>query len=389
LLTTKAGTLKKRIFVIVLGLIALGAIGFGGWIISLPPETVVDRSPVVPQEESDATLAALKPPKRQRPLIAIIGANAGTETTDYLMPYGILKRADVADVFLVATAAGPVNLYPVLKVDAQATTADFDAQHPDGADYVIVPAMQHPDDPAVLKWIKAQHEKGATVIAVCVGALVVANAGLLDGHRATTHWYYVDEMLKQHPSIQYVPNRRLVVDRGVATTTGISASMPISLTLIEAIAGHEKAAAVALELGARRWSARHNSAVYKFTRPFALTAMGNRLAFWDHEELGLALTPGVDEVALALVADAWSRTFRSRAITFAATANAVETRNGVRIYPEKAAGDWPAALLLEPIGSEPAADALDEALRQITVRYGIGTARFVAMQLEYTRLSAL
>jgi putative intracellular protease/amidase len=292
-------------------------------------------------------------------------------------------------VFLVATAAGPVNLYPVLKVDAQATTADFDAQHPDGADYVIVPAMQHPDDPAVLKWIKAQHEKGATVIAVCVGALVVANAGLLDGHRATTHWYYVDEMLKQHPSIQYVPNRRLVVDRGVATTTGISASMPISLTLIEAIAGHEKAAAVAQELGARRWSARHNSAVYKFTRPFALTAMGNRLAFWDHEELGLALTPGVDEVALALVADAWSRTFRSRAITFAATANAVETRNGVRIYPEKAAGDWPAALLLEPIGSEPAADALDEALRQITVRYGIGTARFVAMQLEYTRLSAL
>jgi putative intracellular protease/amidase len=389
LLTTKAGTLKKRIFVIVLGLIALGAIGFGGWIISLPPETVVDRSPVVPQEESDATLAALKPPKRQRPLIAIIGANEGTETTDYLMPYGILKRADVADVFLVATAAGPVNLYPVLKVDAQATTADFDAQHPDGADYVIVPAMQHPDDPVVLKWIKAQHEKGATVIAVCVGALVVANAGLLDGHRATTHWYYVDEMLKQHPSIQYVPNRRLVVDRGVATTTGISASMPISLTLIEAIAGHEKAAAVAQELGARRWSARHNSAVYKFTRPFALTAMGNRLAFWDHEELGLALTPGVDEVALALVADAWSRTFRSRAITFAATANAVETRNGVRIYPEKAAGDWPAALLLEPIGSEPAADALDEALRQITVRYGIGTARFVAMQLEYTRLSAL
>ena len=381
--------MKKRIFVIVLGLIALGAIGLGGWIISLPPETVVDRSPVVPQEESDATLAALKPPKRQRPLIAILGANAGTETTDYLMPYGILKRADVADVFLVATAAGPVNLYPVLKVDAQATTAGFDAQHPDGADYVIVPAMQHPDDPAVLKWIKAQHEKGATVIAVCVGALVVANTGLLDGRRATTHWYYVDEMLKQHPSIQYVPNRRLVVDRGVATTTGISASMPISLTLIEAIAGHEKAAAVAEELGARRWSARHNSAVYKFTRPFALTAMGNRLAFWDHEDLGLALTPGVDEVALALVADAWSRTFRSRAITFAATTNAVETRNGVRIYPEKAAAEWPAALLLEPIGSEPAADALDEALRQITVRYGIGTARFVAMQLEYTRLSAL
>ena len=373
---------------IVLGLIALGAIGFGGWIFSLPPETVVDRAPAVPQEESDATLAALKPPKRQRPLIAIIGANEGTETTDYLMPYGILKRADVADVLLVATAAGPVNLYPVFKVDAQAATADFDAQHPDGADYVIVPALKHPDDPAVIMWIKAQHEKGATVIGICAGALVVANAGLLEGRRATTHWYYIDAMLKQHPSIQYVPNRRLVVDRGVATTTGISASMPVSLTLIEAIAGHEKAAAVAQELGVRRWGARHNSAVYKFTRPFALTAMGNTLAFWTHEELGLALTPGVDEVALALVADAWSRTFRSRAVTFAATAGPVETRNGVRIYPERVAREWPAALLLEA-ATLPPADALDEALRQITVRYGIGTTRFVAMQLEYTKQSAL
>jgi hypothetical protein len=218
---------------------------------------------------------------------------------------------------------------------------------------------------------------------------VVANAGLLDGKRATTHWYFIEDMLKAHPSIQYVANRRLVVDGRVATTTGISASMPFSLTLIEAIAGRAKAEAVAAELGVRRWGARHNSAVYKFTRPFALTAMANKLAFWSHEDLGLELTPGVDEVALALVADAWSRTYRSRAVTFAATTNALETRNGIRIYPEAATTEWPAAQLLAPIGNLPPADALDEALHLITVRYGIDTARMVAMQLEYTRQAAL
>jgi transcriptional regulator GlxA family with amidase domain len=67
---------------------------------------------------------------------------------------------------------------------------------------------------------------------------------LLDGKRATTHWYYLKELRGEHPTIRYVADRRLVVDGAVATTTGITASMPMSLTLIEAIAGRDKAQAV-------------------------------------------------------------------------------------------------------------------------------------------------
>jgi len=162
------------------------------WILSLPPAPAVGAAPPIAQEEADATIAALKPPKRQRPLIAIIGVNNATEATDYLMPYGILRRADVADVVALAMEPGPVTLYPALKVEPQAAAADFDAQHPEGADYVIVPAMSRDDDPAVLQWIRSQATKGAIVIGVCAGAKVVGNAGLLDGKRATTHWYYLD-----------------------------------------------------------------------------------------------------------------------------------------------------------------------------------------------------
>ena len=180
---------------------------------------------------------------------------------------------------------------------------------------------------------------------------MVANAGLLDGKRATAHWYVLHDMLKQHPSIQYVENRRLVVDRGVATTTGIIASMTMSLVLIEAIAGHDKAAAVAQELGVQRWGIRHSTAVFKFTRPFALTAMRNKLAFWNHQEFGLGLKDGDDEVTLALVADAWSRTFRSRAVAIGPTMKAIESRNGMRILPEQEATGWPAKQLLEPVGN--------------------------------------
>ena len=369
----------------VAGAAVLGLTIGAGWILSLPDAPPAVAAPAIAKEEADATLAALKPPKRRRPLIAIVGINDATETTDYLMPYGILRRADVADVVALATKPGPMRLDPALTVEPQATVADFDARHPDGADYVVVPRMSRDDDATVLDWLKSQAAKGAIVIGVCAGAKVVGNAGLLDGKRATTHWFFVKELLGKHPAIEYVADRRLVVDRGVATTTGVTASMPMMLTLIEAIAGRDKAQAVAGELGLATWDARHNSAAFKFTRPFALTATRNTLAFWDHEQLGMELQPGVDEVALALVADAWSRTYRSHAVTFAATAGALESRNGIRILPDKVATRWPTERRVPSIGGTPPAKALDEALQAIASRYGSGTADFVAMQLEYPK----
>ena len=353
--------------------------------LSLPPAPSVAAPSPIAQQETDATIAALKPPKRQRPLIAIIGINDATETTDYLMPYGILKRADVADVVTLATAAGPMTLFPALKVEPQATTAEFDARHPDGADYVIVPAMSRDDDPAALQWIRNQSARGAIIIGVCAGAKVVGDAGLLDGKRATTHWYSIKELREDHPTIRYVEDRRLVVDKGVVTTTGITASMPMSLTLIEAIAGRDKAEAIARDIGLANWDARHESDEFRFTRPFALTAIANTAAFWNREQLGIELRPGVDEVSLALVADAWSRTYRSRAMTFAGTADAQQSRNGIRILPDQVAANWPATRLLPLIERAKPADALDSALGGIAARYGTGTADFVAMQLEYPR----
>jgi len=203
---------SRRLLWSALGAVAILLMIGGGWLWSLPPAPSVTAPPPIAQAERDATVAALKPPKRQRPLIAIIGINDGTETTDYLMPYGILRRADVADVITLATKPGPVQLYPVLKVEPQATIAEFDAQHPDGADYVIVPAMIRDDDPAALQWIRNQSARGAIIVGVCVGAKVVGEAGLLHNKRATTHWYSVKELRSKHPTMQYVKDRRFVVD---------------------------------------------------------------------------------------------------------------------------------------------------------------------------------
>jgi putative intracellular protease/amidase len=380
--------LIKRVIVWSFVAVALAPIGLGMWMFSLPTPQISSAVSEVAQEEVDATLAGLKPPKRERPLIAIIGINDATETTDYLMPTGILRRADIADVVTLATEPGPITLYPAFEIEPDATIADFDAQHQDGADYVIVPAMSRDDDPAALDWLKSQAAKGALIIGICAGAKVVASAGLLDDKRATTHWYYLDEMLKQHPTIRYVADRRLVVDEGVATTTGISASMPMMLTLIESIAGRQRAEKIAAELGLAQWDARHDSSAFKFTRPFAATVLSNTLAFWNRDQLGIELQPGIDEVSLALVADAWSRTYRSRAETFAASDGAVVTLEGIRIRPDHVATVWPTDRLIPAVGTRTPAEALDQALEAIAKRYGVATADVVAMQLEYPRLNA-
>lgn len=369
----------------VLALIALCLAGFGAWTFSLPPATSAVEMPPIAQGETEAMLAALKPIKRARPLIAVVGLNDSTETTDYLVPTGILRRADVADVLMLATGPGPVKLFPALTVEADATIAEFDARNPEGADYVIVPAMSRDDDPVILNWLRDQASKGSTVVGICAGAKVVGASGLLDGKRATTHWYYLKELLERSPSIAYVRDRRMVVDGDVATTTGISASMPMMLTLIEAIAGREKAEAVARDLGMPAWDARHASDAFKFTRPFATTVLSNVLAFWRKEEVGVEIVPGMDEVSLGLVADAWSRTYRSKAVTFSAATGPVETRNGIRVIPDAAAADRAEAERVSTFSDRKPMDALDRTLASIAARYGERTTNVVAMQLEYPR----
>ncbi|MFA7416689.1 MAG: DJ-1/PfpI family protein [Rhizobium sp.] len=369
----------------VVSAVLIGLAGFGGWISRLPAAAPAAEPVPVPRGETDAMLTFLRPDEGKRPLVAVIGMNDATETTDYLTPPGILRRADVADVVMLAMRPGPVKLYPALQVLPDATIAEFDATHPQGADYVIVPAMSRDDDPVVLAWLRSQFRKGARIIGICAGAKVVGAAGLLDGRRATTHWYYLREMLKRHPTIDYVPDRRMVADGPVATTTGITASMPTMLMLIEAIAGRVKADSVARDLGLQTWNLQHASGAFRLTRPFAMTVLANRMAFWNREEFGIRLEPGMDEVSLALVADAWSRTYRSHVKSYAGSSGAVMTMNGVRVVPDGAHANWPEDRRVSTFPDRKPAEALDLTLDAIAARFGVGTTEGVAMQLEYPR----
>ncbi|MDF3837491.1 DJ-1/PfpI family protein [Cupriavidus basilensis] len=350
------------------------------------------QAPASPEPASLATAAplALPAPKagRVRPLVAVLADNAGTEVTDFVIPYGVLREADVADVRSVSTGAGTVALMPALRIRADQTIAGFDAEVPAGADIVIVPAMHHDDTPQVLAWLRAQAARGATVVAVCEGALVLARAGLLDGRSATTHWYAMRGIEAKFPATRWVHGRRYVADGNIVTSSGVTASLPLSLALVEAIAGQPAAAAAAARLGVRDWSARHDSTPFRLDAASIGLALSNRLAWWRHETVDIAVAPGFDEIAVALQADAWSRTYRSEARTLG-TAAQLRSRRGLRLEADAVAvgaatGPEPGHHASAPYAGPPA-EALDAALGTIQARYGQATAQFVALQMEYPR----
>ena len=129
-----------------------------------------------------------------RPLVVVVADSAGAETTDFVIPYAVLKESGVADVRSVSTLPGPLHLMMALQVEADQTIAQFDASAPEGADIVIVPAQMQPRSPALLAWLQAQAQRGATIVSVCEGARVLASAGLLHGRRATSHFSSLREL---------------------------------------------------------------------------------------------------------------------------------------------------------------------------------------------------
>ena len=320
---------------------------------------------------------------RTRPVIAVLGYNAATEVTDYVVPYGILAEAGIADVVALATEPGPIRMRPALRFQVHATIDEFDTRYIDGADYVIVPNVyEGANDPRLLEWVRFQARRGATVVGICDGVPVLANAGLLAGRRATGHWRSIDGLERRHPDTRWIRNRRYIADGNVITTSGVTASIPVSVALIEAIAGRARAEEVAATLGISGWTDVHDSEQFHLGGKL-VTGLLNKAMFWRHERLGVSAAAGVDEISLSITADAWSRTRRSWAYSVAASPEPIVTRRGLTLLPDRQFGSGDRLTMLPPTDDLPATHALDRALTGIEHRYGGGTAALVAVQIEY------
>jgi transcriptional regulator GlxA family with amidase domain len=97
-------------------------------------------------------------------------------------------------------------------------------------------------DPRILDAVRAAADGGARLAAICTGTFVLAQAGVLDGRRATTHWGLTDELARRHPRVTVVPDVLYVADGSVLTSAGAAACIELCLHMVRTDHGAAAAA---------------------------------------------------------------------------------------------------------------------------------------------------
>jgi len=301
-----------------------------------------------------------------RPHVVIVANNSGAETTDLLTPYAILKDAGVADVEIVASEPGPVRLMPGLVVEPDATLADV-ATTPD---VVIVPAMHDPSEPTLLAALRRWSAAGAMTVSICDGAWVLADAGLLDGRRATSHWYSLPTLRERFPRTRWRQDVRWVRDGPVLTSAGVSASEPVSRYLATLLRNDRT-------LAGAGDGPPHDGAAFRIGVTDVTAGAMNYALPWRWDVVTFDLPEGFDELALAFNVDLLQRTYAVRTATAGVT-SPLRGRRGLRVIPDVIGGAGGAdhRTLRAPA-------TFDALLSEIEQRYGRDTRSLVALQIEY------
>src|SRR5712672_537503 len=99
-----------------------------------------------------------------------------------------------------------------------------------------------------LNFIRRGLKQSRRVTSICTGAFVLAEAGLLNGRRATTHWYYARELQARFPEVKVEEDRIFIVDGPIWTSAGATAGLDLALALVEKDLGAEAARSVAKKL---------------------------------------------------------------------------------------------------------------------------------------------
>ena len=103
-------------------------------------------------------------------------------------------------------------------------------------------------DPGLVDWLRAHGPLPERLVSVCSGALLLAAAGQLDGHRVTTHWNVCEKLARDHPAVDVDPEPIFVRDGRISTSAGVTAGIDLALALVEEDHGRDTALTVARHL---------------------------------------------------------------------------------------------------------------------------------------------
>jgi transcriptional regulator GlxA family with amidase domain len=223
----------------------------------------------------------------------------------------------VYDIHYLSETGGPIanSLGMIIETEAFGDPA-FDTLIVAGA-----PDIKLPNE-AEAKFIRAALPATRRLASICTGAFLLADAGILDGRRATTHWYLARELQSRYPAIRMEEDRIYIIDGSVWTSAGMTAGVDLALAMVEKDHGLEIARAVARKLVVYHRRAGGQS---QFSALLELEPKSDRIQkALAHARSNLKATLSVEELAEAahLSPRQFSRAFRAE--TGQSPAKAVE-----------------------------------------------------------------
>jgi len=170
----------------------------------------------------------------------------GFEMLDAMGPVELFgMHADAFDIVIVAEQSGTV-------ASAQGPKSVVDATFAENRHYdiLLVPGgpgtRKEVENPVIIDWLREASARSEYVTSVCTGAALLAQAGILNGKKATTNKISFGWVVSQGPTVDWVPEARWVVDGSVLTSSGVSAGMDMALALIAMLLGEKAAEDAAL-----------------------------------------------------------------------------------------------------------------------------------------------
>lgn len=199
------------------------------------------------------------------------------------------KGKPLYQLFVCGIESGPLRTNTGFSI-----VADHPLHKLEEADMVIVPSWSQPEVLPPQELIDAllrAHQRGAKVVGLCMGAFVLAAAGLLDGRPATTHWNWMNDFMRLYPSLKVDQNVLYVDDGDIVTSAGTSASIDCCLHLVRQQCGADIANSVARQLVVPPH--RQGGQAQFVEQPVYITAGGDRFMQalnWASSHLQQALT---------------------------------------------------------------------------------------------------
>jgi transcriptional regulator GlxA family with amidase domain len=154
----------------------------------------------------------------------------------------MMQNEEVYDVRFISETGGPVRTSSGMVLHSEPfSDAPFDTLMVGGA------SVPKPT-PELIEFVRRAPERCRRVAAMCTGAFVLAEAGLLNGKRATTHWLHARELKQRFPKVKMDEDRIFINDGLIWTSAGMSAGIDLGLALVESDLGRETARSVARKL---------------------------------------------------------------------------------------------------------------------------------------------